>query len=68
MIAPDIKISYQISLHYRYRCTAGAPESHPSYPPHKSDDGPSDIELDADDMRDFLDQDLDVLPTSTANL
>jgi hypothetical protein len=61
-------ISCLISLHYRYRSTAGAPESRPSYQPHESDDGPSDIEMDADDMHDYLNQDLDVPPTSTANL
>jgi hypothetical protein len=37
------KTSYPISLHYRYRCTAGAPESRPSYSPHESHDGRSDI-------------------------
>jgi hypothetical protein len=45
---------------------AGAPESRPSYPPHESDDGPSDIKMDADDMRE--DQDPDVPQTSTANI
>ncbi len=45
---------------------AGAPESRPSYRSHESDDGPSDIEMDADDMRDSLDQDPDVPPISTA--
>ncbi len=55
-------------LHYRYRCTAGAAESRPSYQPHDSDDGPSDIEMDDDDMHVYLDQDLDVPQTSTANL
>jgi hypothetical protein len=61
-------ISCPISLLYRYQCTAGAPESRPSYPPHESDDGPSNIEMDADEMRDYLDQDPDVPPTSTADL
>jgi hypothetical protein len=60
--------SYPISLHYRDRCTAGAPESRPSYQPHESDDGPGDFEMDAHDMRNYLDQDLDVRTTSTANL
>jgi hypothetical protein len=59
-------ISYQISLHYRYRCTTGAQESCPTYQPNESDDGPSDIEIDADDMRDYLDQ--NIPSTSTANL
>jgi hypothetical protein len=62
------KISYPISLHYRYLCTVGAPESRPSYPPHESDDGPNDIKMDADDMLDYLDKDPDVPPTSTAKL
>jgi hypothetical protein len=47
---------------------AGAQESRPSYQPHESDDGPSDIEMDADDMCYYLDQDLDVPPISSANL
>ncbi len=72
-------ISFPItSLHYhdRYRCTAGAPESRPSYRPHESDDCISDIEMNADDMPmicaivwtkiDCLDQ--DVPPTSAGNL
>jgi hypothetical protein len=61
-------ISNPILLHYRYRCTVGAPESRPSYQSHESYDGPSDVKMDADDMREYVDQDLDVPPTSTANL
>jgi hypothetical protein len=40
----------------------------PKLSTHESDDGPSDIEMDADDMCYYLDQDLDVPPTSSANL
>jgi hypothetical protein len=34
----------------------------------ESDDGHSDTEMNADDMRHYLDQDSDVLLTSTENL
>ncbi len=46
---------------------SGAQGSRPSNQPHDDDDS-SDREMDADDMRDYMDQDPNVPPTSTANL